>query len=52
MSKGYKPLGKKAYGSIALLPNSRVTPADHHCHEGQARIATEKQRDRHDEVIV
>ncbi len=52
MPKGYKPLGKKAYGSIALLPNSRVTPADHHCHEGQARIATEKPRDRHDEVIV
>ena len=48
----YKPLGKKAYGHIALLPNSRVTPADHHCHEGQARIATEKPRDRHDEVIV
>ena len=48
----FKPLGKKAYGSIALLPNSRVTPADHHCHEGQARIATEKRRDRHDEVIV
>ena len=48
----YKPLGKKAYGSIALLPNSRVTLADHHCHEGQARIATMKPRDRHDEVIV
>lgn len=47
-----KPLGMKSYGSIALLPNSRVTPADHHCHEGQARIATVKSRDRHDEVIV
>ena len=52
MKDKYKPLGKKAYGSISLLPNSRVTPADHHCHEGQARIATEKPRDRHDEVIV
>lgn len=52
MNKKYKPLGKKAYGHIALLPNSRVTPADHHCHEGQERIATEKPRDRHDEVIV
>jgi len=48
----YKPLGKKAYGSIALLPNSRITPADHHCHEGQNRIATQKPRDRHDQVIV
>jgi len=47
-----KPLGIKSYGSIALLPNSRITPADKHCHEGQARIATEKARDRHDEVIV
>lgn len=48
----FKPLGIKSYGSIALLPNSRVTPADHHCHEGQAIIATEKVRDRHDEVII
>ena len=47
-----KPLGIKSYGSIALLPNSRVTPADKHCHEGQMRIATEKPRNRHDEVIV
>lgn len=27
-------------------------PADHHCHDGQARICTEKVRDRHDIVIV
>lgn len=47
-----KPLGQPSYGSIPLLPNSRVTPADHHCHEGQARIATVKLRDRHDEVIA
>lgn len=47
-----KPLGIKSYGTIPLLPHSRVTPADKHCHEGQARIATEKPRDRHDEVIV
>jgi len=52
MSDIRKPLGRKSYGSIALLPNSRVTPADHHCHEGQTRIATEKPRDRHDEIIV
>lgn len=47
-----KPLGIKSYGTIPLLPNSRITPADKHCHEGQARIATERPRDRHDEVIV
>ena len=47
-----KPLGIKSYGTIPLLPNSRVTPADKHCHEGQARIATERARDRHDEIIV
>jgi hypothetical protein len=27
-------------------------PSDHHCHEGQARIATQKARDRHDYIIV
>jgi hypothetical protein len=47
-----KPLGYRAYGSIAHLPNSRIGVGDHHCHEGQARIATEKVRDRHDIVIV
>lgn len=50
MSK--KPLGRRAYGSIPHLPGSRMGPADHHCHEGQARIATEKARDRHDRIIV
>jgi hypothetical protein len=47
-----KPLGGKAYGSIPHLPMSRMGPADHACHEGQARIATEKARDRHDLIIV
>ena len=47
-----KPLGAKAYGHVAHLPGSRMGPGDHHCHEGQARIATEKTRDRHDLVIV
>jgi hypothetical protein len=27
-------------------------PADRHCHEGQARIATLKARDRHDQITV
>jgi len=47
-----KPLGIKAYGSIPHLPSSRLGTGDHHCHEGQARIATEKTRDKHDYVIV
>ena len=47
-----KPLGRKAYGSIGHLPNSRVGPKDHHVHEGQARICTVKARDKHDRVIV
>lgn len=47
-----KPLGHKAYGSIPHLPGSRLGEGDHHCHEGQARIATEKARDKHDLIIV
>lgn len=47
-----KPLGGKAYGSIPHLPGSRMGPADHHCHEGQLRIATEKARDKNDCVVV
>lgn len=47
-----KPLGIKAYGSIVHLPGSRMGPADHHCHEGQARICTEKPRDKHDLIVV
>ena len=47
-----KPLNKRAYGHIAHLPNSRMGPGDHHCHEGQAVICTEKARDWKDVVIV
>jgi hypothetical protein len=47
-----KPLGQKAYGHIPHLPGSRMGPSDHHCHEGQSRICTEKARDRHDTIIV
>lgn len=50
--KAIKPLGRKAYGSIPHLPGSRLGPADHHCHEGQAKIATVKARDKHDIIIV
>ena len=47
-----KPLGRKAYGHIAHLPGSRMGPGDHKCHEGQARIATQRARDKHDRIIV
>ncbi len=47
-----KPLGHKAYGSIPHLPLSRLGPGDYHCHEGQARICTQKARDKNDRVIV
>jgi hypothetical protein len=47
-----KPLGQKAYGSIPHLPGSRLGPGDYKISEGQARIATEKARDRHDIIIV
>ena len=51
-SQRTRPLGRKAYGSIPHLPGSRMGPGDRHCHEGQARIATTKVRDRHDHVVV
>lgn len=47
-----KPLGHKAYGSIPHLPGSRLGVGDHHCSPGQARIACEKARDKHDIIIV
>jgi hypothetical protein len=47
-----KPLGGKSYGSIPHLPGSRLGAGDHHCHDGQAIIATMKTRDKHDRVIV
>lgn len=50
--KNIKPLGIKAYGSIPHLPGSRLGPGDHHCHDGQAKIATQKPRDKHDYIIV
>lgn len=52
MNDAVKPLGQRAYGSIAHLPGSRMGPGDHACHEGQARIACERVRDRHDRVYV
>jgi hypothetical protein len=49
--KAEKPLKAKAYGSIGHLPCSRMGPADHHVHEGQALICTVKPR-KGDRVIV
>lgn len=46
-----KGIEGKNYGSIPHLPGSRLGPADRHCNEGQARIATEKCR-KGDLVIV
>lgn len=47
-----KPLLAKAYGHIPHIPGSRMGLGDHHCHDGQAAIATTKKRDRHDEISV
>jgi hypothetical protein len=47
-----KPLGKPSYGSIPHLPCSRLGPGDHYISHGQAKICTEKARDRNDVIIV
>lgn len=47
-----KPLGIKGYGSIPHLLGSRLGEGDHHISPGQAIIATEKARDKHDVIIV
>ncbi len=51
-AKPVKPLGGPAYGSIPHLPGSKLGPGDHHIHEGQARICTERLRDDHDSVTI
>ncbi|MCP4363641.1 MAG: hypothetical protein GY796_37050 [Chloroflexi bacterium] len=52
MTINRKPLGIKNYGHIPHLPRSRMGAGDHHCHEGQAKIATIKTRDKNDEIFV
>jgi len=47
-----KPLGRKNYGSIPHLQDSRLGPTESHIEEGQERIATKEVRDRWDLVIV
>lgn len=51
MEKPIKPLGGKAYGHIGHLPSSRLGTGDHHVHEGQAEICTNKPRNG-DRIIV
>ena len=51
-TKPEKPLGQRAYGSIPHLPGSRRGPADKGLSDQQARILTEKGRDKHDIIIV
>lgn len=51
-TKNKKPLGRKCYGSIGHLSNSRMGPTDSKITDGQERIATIKKRDRHDVIIV
>jgi hypothetical protein len=51
-TKPDKPLGQRAYGSIPHLPGSRRGPADKGMSAQQARILTEKARDKHDIITV
>ncbi len=51
-SRPAKPLGQRAYGSIPHLPGSRRGPADKGLSELQARILTDKARDKHDIITV
>lgn len=47
-----KPLKRKIYDSIALMPGSRLGPSDKQANPSHVRIATEKTRDHHDIVMV
>ncbi|OJT24968.1 hypothetical protein BO221_11305 [Archangium sp. Cb G35] len=48
----FRPLGRKAYGSIPHLPGSRTGPADRHLSPALARICTERTRDTRDHIVV
>lgn len=47
-----KPLGRKNYGSIPHLSNSKLGEGDHYIGIGQERILTIKSRDKHDHILV
>jgi len=48
----FRPLGRKAYGSIPHLPGSRTGPADRHLSPALARVCTERVRDARDHIVV
>ena len=47
-----KPLGGRSYGSIPHLPGSRRGPGDYGLSDEQARMLTDRAKDRRDRVIV
>jgi hypothetical protein len=47
-----KILGRKNYGSIPHLSNSKLGSGDHFITEGQERILTKKTRDKNDLILV
>ena len=47
-----KPLGRKSYGSIPHLVDSRLGKGDHHCSVGQSNICIKKTRDKNDLIVV
>lgn len=47
-----KPIGRKNYGSIPHLHNSKLGEGDYYIGEGQERILTIKARDKHDNILV
>lgn len=47
-----KPIGRKNYGSIPHLHNSKLGEGDYFISEGQERILTKKARDKHDNILV
>ena len=47
-----KPLKMKAYTSICHLPGSKLGEGDHTINPGQARMCTEKSKEKNDVVVV
>lgn len=47
-----KPIGRKNYGSIPHLHNSKLGEGDYYISEGQERILTIKERDKYDNILV
>lgn len=50
--KPSRPIGRKNYGSIPHLSNSKLGDGDYIIGEGQEQILTLKKRDKHDIIIV